>query len=105
MKPKQCEAELHQLREEIANSFKKGKIDTISFGILDKRIAGYLIELRERIVDDDFGGIPNKLKDQISASLEDGEIGEDEYKAFKLILEKTTGLDKIKKEKLGIYPR
>jgi len=96
LKPKQCENELYKLRDAISDEFKKGKIDSGSYSILDKRIDDYLIELRERIAEDMFEGMPAKLKERLSRALEDGAINE---KDLRLLTEfaRTTGMSDKKK--------
>lgn len=83
MQEKQCEAEMHNLKEKILEQFKKGKITDESFSILEDRIKDYIKELREQKVHGEWKEhLPHTAKDMLRDMLEDGKISDAEYKRF-----------------------
>jgi len=100
MKSKRCEAELYRLRDMISEELKKGSIDENAYSVLDKRIDEYLKELREHELNDKFGGMPNKLKNELNKLLEDGEISENDYEKFQGLISKSSGMEENEKEAL-----
>lgn len=92
-----CEAELANLREQIENDFKKGKINDQSLAILDARIEKYAQQLRSDIVDK-RAELPDDLKKKIKNMLSDGIITKEEYNHFKNIMGKSQMDAKDKEE-------
>ncbi len=106
MNSRRCEAELYKHRDIVLEQLKKGKINEESYNILDKRIDNYLSEIRERIMEERFGKVPSRLKDEVHRMLEDGEINETEYTAFENILGKSKDIGgKEKRELKGLFKK
>ncbi|RMF90490.1 MAG: hypothetical protein D6733_03675 [Methanobacteriota archaeon] len=100
MKSRRCEAELYRLKDLILEEFKNGRIDDNSYAILDRRIEDYLREIREQIVNERFGGIPQQLRASLRAMMEDGEISEKDYTTLQRLLKDATGVKESDKEEL-----
>lgn len=100
MNSRRCESELIRLRENGLDELKKGNIDQGSYAILEKRIDDYLKEIREWIMDERFGNVPARLKDEVHRMLKDGEISENDYAAFERIIGKSKGVGEKEKSDL-----
>lgn len=90
MKSYRLEAELYRLRDMVTEDFKEGKLDQSSFTLLEERIEKYLSEIREQILDEQFGGLPGNLKSKLSEMLNNGEITKTEYKKFHSLITDST---------------
>jgi len=90
LKGYRCEAELYRVRDMISEDFKGGKMDEGSFQLLDGRVEKYLSEVREGIINQRFGGMPENLKAELTNMLGSGEITEAEYKKFHELIGKST---------------
>ena len=49
MNARRCEAELYKLRDQVLDEFKEGAIDEDNYKVLDKRLDGYMKEIKEEI--------------------------------------------------------
>lgn len=99
-----CEAELTNIREQIEDDFKKGKINDQALSILDKRIDKYAKELRSDIVNR-RESLPEELKRDIKHMLSDGVISNEEYEHFSELSKKAKMSAKEKEEITKIMKR
>jgi hypothetical protein len=100
MNARRCEAELFRLKDIITTDLKEGRLAEPSYGILDKRLDGYMQEIQERILDESLGSFPTKLKDSIHRLLEKGEIDEKGFEAIEKIILTSTELSDADRARL-----
>lgn len=89
-----CEMKLVEMKAKIEEELAAGKITEQSFDILDRRIEGYLGNIRKGIVNK-FDLSPD-VKKKVDQALKDGKISREEYEGIKNL--KELALDK--KDKL-----
>jgi len=90
LKTKRLEAELYRLKDMIMEDLGRGKIDESAFTIVEKRIDQYMAEVREQEINDQFGGLPQNLRQNMHKMLQDGKITNHEYDHLSKILESST---------------
>lgn len=100
MNARRCEAELYRLKDVIATDLKEGRLEEQSYAILEKRLDSYMKEIQERIIDENLGSFPAKLKDSLHQLMEKGEMGEYEFAAIEKIILASNEVPEVDKIRL-----
>ena len=96
--PAKCEKKLEEIRQNIDEEFKKGKLNDQALSILEKRIDKYSGNLRQDVINKRFD-LPQGLDRSIKNMLSDGIITKEEYDHFTKKITKA-GLGAKEKEEL-----
>lgn len=100
MKSHRCEAELYRLKDLIEEDLKEGRIEESTFQILSSRVESYLKEVRQQILHEQFGSLPQTLMENLTTMLQNNQVSHEEYTQFMKLLEKTTGVTQLQRDEL-----
>jgi len=100
-----CDRELLKLKNNVLHAYKKDILDEDSFSMLEKRIKEHLSDVKKRIIAERFfrSSLPPRIDGMLTQILAEGKISEDDFLAFKKMVDELTEIDeRVKKELIAL---